>query len=58
MVQKHVEALKPDVVIGSIPKNVLQLCLKPPKEINKSCLASIEPTLANKLLPFQREGVW
>ncbi|XP_013103013.1 SWI/SNF-related matrix-associated actin-dependent regulator of chromatin subfamily A-like protein 1 [Stomoxys calcitrans] len=55
--QERVNNLKPDVVMGIIPKAVLNLCLAPPKQLDNSCLESLEPTLASKLMPFQREGV-
>ncbi|XP_037960873.1 SWI/SNF-related matrix-associated actin-dependent regulator of chromatin subfamily A-like protein 1 [Teleopsis dalmanni] len=57
LVQKKVADLKPDVVIGVIPKIVLHLCQMPPKELDRSCLSNIESTLADKLLPFQQEAV-
>ncbi|GBP14151.1 hypothetical protein EVAR_69261_1 [Eumeta japonica] len=57
LLQERISPLKPDVVIGVIPKSVMALRQAPPKTINKSCLESIEPTLANKLMPFQQDGV-
>ncbi|TMW50300.1 hypothetical protein DOY81_004620 [Sarcophaga bullata] len=57
LLQERINPLKPAVVIGVIPKNVMNLCQTPPKPINKSCLESIEPTLVEKLMPFQKEGV-
>lgn len=56
--QEHVNCLKPDVVMGVIPKAVLNLCMAPPKEMDMKCLESLEPILASKLMPFQKEGVW
>lgn len=58
LLQERINPLKPDIVIGVIPKTVLTLCQKPAKTLNKSCLESIEPTLAEKLMPFQQDGVW
>lgn len=58
LLQERINPLKPAVVIGVIPKNVMNLCQIPPKPMNKSCLESIEPTLVTKLMPFQQEGVW
>lgn len=58
LLQERINPLKPDVVIGVIPKAVLNLCLAPPKPMNRACLESIEPKLAEKLMPFQQEGVW
>ncbi|XP_055917964.1 SWI/SNF-related matrix-associated actin-dependent regulator of chromatin subfamily A-like protein 1 [Eupeodes corollae] len=57
LLQDRCAALKPYAVIGIIPKNILKLCQTPVKEPDPSCLASIEPTLVEKLLPFQKEGV-
>ncbi|XP_062127437.1 SWI/SNF-related matrix-associated actin-dependent regulator of chromatin subfamily A-like protein 1 [Drosophila sulfurigaster albostrigata] len=55
--QQHVGDMKPHVVIGSIPKKVMDLCQQTPKPLERSVLASIAPTLAEKLMPFQEEGV-
>jgi len=41
-----------------IPKKVQDLCRQPPTISERSVLASIEPKLADKLLPFQQDGVW
>lgn len=57
-IQQHVGDLKPYVVIGTIPKKVMDLCQKPPKPVERSVLASIGSTLAEKLMPFQEDGVW
>ncbi|XP_037811206.1 SWI/SNF-related matrix-associated actin-dependent regulator of chromatin subfamily A-like protein 1 [Lucilia sericata] len=57
LLQERINPLKPDVVIGVIPKAVLNLCQAPPRIINKTCLESIEPKLAEKLMPFQQDGV-
>ncbi|XP_055837389.1 SWI/SNF-related matrix-associated actin-dependent regulator of chromatin subfamily A-like protein 1 [Episyrphus balteatus] len=57
LVQDKCAGLKPYVVIGVIPKNIFKLCQTPVKEPDPSCLASIEPKLVEKLLPFQKEGV-
>lgn len=56
-IQDRCAGLKPYVVMGIIPKNILKLCETPPKEPDLSCLVSIEPKLVEKLLPFQKEGV-
>uniref|UniRef100_A0A1I8NRJ2 HARP domain-containing protein n=1 Tax=Stomoxys calcitrans TaxID=35570 RepID=A0A1I8NRJ2_STOCA len=55
--QDRVNNLKPDVKMGIIPQAVLNLCLAPPKQLDNSCLESLEPTLRSKLMPFQRIGV-
>ncbi|XP_018790706.1 PREDICTED: SWI/SNF-related matrix-associated actin-dependent regulator of chromatin subfamily A-like protein 1 [Bactrocera latifrons] len=57
LLQERVGGMKPDVSIGTIPKSVISVCRTPPVEIEHSCLSSIEPKLAQKLLPFQQEGV-
>ncbi|XP_054744005.1 SWI/SNF-related matrix-associated actin-dependent regulator of chromatin subfamily A-like protein 1 [Anastrepha obliqua] len=57
LLQSKVLLMKPEVVIGSIPKNVISVCRSPAVEVERSCLSSIEPKLAQKLLPFQQEGV-
>ncbi|EDW11434.1 SWI/SNF-related matrix-associated actin-dependent regulator of chromatin subfamily A-like protein 1 [Drosophila mojavensis] len=57
LLQQHVGDLKPNVVIGTIPKKVIDLCKQPAKPLERSVLASIEPKLAEKLMPFQEEGV-
>lgn len=57
-IQQHVGDLKPYVVIGTIPKKVMDLCQQPPKSVERSVLASIGSTLAEKLMPFQEDGVW
>ncbi|XP_017095746.3 SWI/SNF-related matrix-associated actin-dependent regulator of chromatin subfamily A-like protein 1 [Drosophila bipectinata] len=54
---KHTADLKPYVHMNSIPKKVIDLCQKPPTALDKSVLASIEPKLADKLMPFQQDGV-
>ncbi|XP_004524825.1 SWI/SNF-related matrix-associated actin-dependent regulator of chromatin subfamily A-like protein 1 [Ceratitis capitata] len=57
LLQERVSGMYPDVVIGTIPKSVISLCRAPAVETDRSCLASIEPKLAQKLMPFQQEGV-
>ncbi|XP_068141566.1 SWI/SNF-related matrix-associated actin-dependent regulator of chromatin subfamily A-like protein 1 [Drosophila tropicalis] len=57
LLQKHVSDLKPHVIIGTIPKKLLDLCQQPPVDPEWSVLASLEPSLNEKLMPFQREGV-
>lgn len=54
---EKVGSLHPQVVIGSIPKFVLNTLKTPPDEANVACLSAIEPTLADALLSFQKEGV-
>lgn len=58
LLQERVGGMKPDISIGIIPKSVITVCRTPPVDIERSCLSSIEPKLAEKLLPFQQEGVW
>lgn len=58
LLQQHVGDLKPHVVIGSIPKKVIDLCKRQAKPIERSVLASIEEKLVEMLMPFQEEGVW
>lgn len=55
--QERIGGLRPDVVIGALPKFVLNLLKSTPNEIDTICLSAIEPTLANALLSFQRDGV-
>ncbi|KAM8717805.1 hypothetical protein ACLKA7_004499 [Drosophila subpalustris] len=55
--QQHVGDLKPHVVIGTIPKKIIDMCQQTPKPLERSVLASINATLAEKLMPFQEEGV-
>ncbi|XP_067626189.1 SWI/SNF-related matrix-associated actin-dependent regulator of chromatin subfamily A-like protein 1 [Eurosta solidaginis] len=55
--QDIIEGMKPEIVIGTLPRSVISLCRAPTVELERSCLSSIEPKLAQKLLPFQREGV-
>ncbi|XP_036213935.2 SWI/SNF-related matrix-associated actin-dependent regulator of chromatin subfamily A-like protein 1 [Bactrocera oleae] len=57
LLQERVGGMKPDISIGIIPKSVITVCRTPPVDIERSCLSSIEPKLAEKLLPFQQEGV-
>jgi len=54
----HAADLKPHVHMVGIPKKVQDLCRQPPTVSERSVLASIEPKLADKLLPFQQDGVW
>ncbi|KAH8410144.1 hypothetical protein KR009_006836 [Drosophila setifemur] len=56
-VQTHTADLKPYIHMGSIPKKVLELCQQPPKVLEQSVLTSIEPKLADQLMPFQQDGV-
>lgn len=58
LLQTHAGDLKPNVHVNGIPKKVLDLCQKPPVVLERSVLASIEPKLADKLMPFQQDGVW
>ncbi|XP_017151905.2 SWI/SNF-related matrix-associated actin-dependent regulator of chromatin subfamily A-like protein 1 [Drosophila miranda] len=55
--ETHVANLKPNVTINTIPKKILDLCRQPPKTLERSVLASIEPKLADRLMPFQQDGV-
>lgn len=58
LVRERVGNLNPDVVIGTIPKFVLNLLKNNPEtETSHSYLSAIEPTLASALLSFQRDGV-
>lgn len=57
LVQQGVGSLKPNVVIGALPTFVLNLLKTAPTVIDTMCLSAIEPTLANALLSFQRDGV-
>uniref|UniRef100_A0A1A9WKM5 SWI/SNF-related matrix-associated actin-dependent regulator of chromatin subfamily A-like protein 1 n=1 Tax=Glossina brevipalpis TaxID=37001 RepID=A0A1A9WKM5_9MUSC len=57
LLQERILHLGPDIVFGSIPKAVFDICLSSTKEADKSCLISIEPTLSEKLMPFQEDGV-
>ncbi|KAH8402934.1 hypothetical protein KR222_000474, partial [Zaprionus bogoriensis] len=56
-IQQHVGDLKPHVLIGTIPKKVMDMCQEPPKPQERSVLASISSNLAEKLMPFQQDGV-
>ncbi|KAH8261845.1 hypothetical protein KR038_003597 [Drosophila bunnanda] len=55
--QLHAADLKPSVHVNGVPKKVLDLCQQPPVVLERSVLASIEPKLADKLMPFQQDGV-
>ncbi|XP_020806020.1 SWI/SNF-related matrix-associated actin-dependent regulator of chromatin subfamily A-like protein 1 [Drosophila serrata] len=55
--QLHAADLKPSVHVNGVPKKVLDLCQQPPVDSERSVLASIEPKLAEKLMPFQQDGV-
>ncbi|XP_058824216.1 SWI/SNF-related matrix-associated actin-dependent regulator of chromatin subfamily A-like protein 1 [Topomyia yanbarensis] len=58
LVQERVTALNPHVSIGPIPGFVLRFFTGNKRTIpNRSCLDAIDPTLANSLLEFQKEGV-
>ncbi|EDW04242.1 SWI/SNF-related matrix-associated actin-dependent regulator of chromatin subfamily A-like protein 1 [Drosophila grimshawi] len=57
LLQQHVGDLKPQVLLGTIPKKVIKLCQQPAKSLERSVLASIDEKLAEKLMPFQKEGV-
>lgn len=59
MVQERVTALNPHVTIGPIPAFILRIFGNPasrPKP-SRACLDAIEPSLAENLLEFQKEGV-
>ncbi|KAH8341602.1 hypothetical protein KR059_011636 [Drosophila kikkawai] len=55
--QLHTADLKPGVHVNGVPKKVLDLCQQPAVVSERSVLASIEPKLADKLMPFQQDGV-
>ncbi|XP_017043670.1 SWI/SNF-related matrix-associated actin-dependent regulator of chromatin subfamily A-like protein 1 [Drosophila ficusphila] len=55
--QTHAADLKPYVHMVGIPKKVISLCQQPPVVLERSVLASIEPKLADQLMPFQQDGV-
>ncbi|XP_062547959.1 SWI/SNF-related matrix-associated actin-dependent regulator of chromatin subfamily A-like protein 1 [Armigeres subalbatus] len=58
MVHERVTALNPHVSIGSIPNFVLRYFNGNPRpKLSRACLNGIEPSLANVLLEFQKEGV-
>ncbi|KAL9927954.1 SWI/SNF-related matrix-associated actin-dependent regulator of chromatin subfamily A-like protein 1 [Glossina fuscipes fuscipes] len=57
LLQERTLPLKPDVVVGSIPKAVFDLCLSSTGKADRSCLISIETSLCEKLMPFQQDGV-
>lgn len=58
LLHNQINSLKPYVIIGNIPKAVLNLCSSPPKLAEPICLESIEPALSSKLMSFQKDGVW
>lgn len=53
--------LKPDVTIGPLPKFILKIFANADDgnqlPANNSCLISLEPTITEALMHFQREGV-
>ncbi|XP_017116464.1 SWI/SNF-related matrix-associated actin-dependent regulator of chromatin subfamily A-like protein 1 [Drosophila elegans] len=55
--QTHTADLRPHVHLVGIPKKVLDLCQQKPLVSERSVLASIETKLADKLMPFQQDGV-
>ncbi|XP_039499895.1 SWI/SNF-related matrix-associated actin-dependent regulator of chromatin subfamily A-like protein 1 [Drosophila santomea] len=55
--ETHAADLKPYVHMVGIPKKVMDLCRQPPIVPERSVLASIEPKLADQLMPFQQDGV-
>lgn len=57
LVHERFENLKPNITIKHIPKKVIKLCTSEQKELNYSCLASLNHDIRESLLPFQREGV-
>lgn len=58
IVRERIGRLNPDVVIGTIPKFVLNLLKNSSEtETNYACLSAIEPTLTSALLSFQKDGV-
>uniref|UniRef100_A0A1B0G5L7 SWI/SNF-related matrix-associated actin-dependent regulator of chromatin subfamily A-like protein 1 n=1 Tax=Glossina morsitans morsitans TaxID=37546 RepID=A0A1B0G5L7_GLOMM len=58
LLQERTLPLKPDVAVRSIPKAVFDICLSSTGKADRSCLISIEPSLSEKLIPFQQDGVW
>lgn len=56
LVQERVSKLNPDVVIGALPKFVLNLFSQQPSKMELS-LSPIEKRLTDTLMPFQKEGV-
>uniref|UniRef100_A0A182K0M5 SWI/SNF-related matrix-associated actin-dependent regulator of chromatin subfamily A-like protein 1 n=1 Tax=Anopheles christyi TaxID=43041 RepID=A0A182K0M5_9DIPT len=56
--QERIATLNPHVVLGGIPKFVLQEFSTGPKaKPSQICLNAIEPSLVESLLSFQKEGV-
>lgn len=59
LVIQKVANLKPDVVIGTIPKHILNIFTRETTDIDVSeHIKAIEPNLLNVLMQFQKEGVW
>uniref|UniRef100_A0A182SEK0 Helicase ATP-binding domain-containing protein n=1 Tax=Anopheles maculatus TaxID=74869 RepID=A0A182SEK0_9DIPT len=55
---ERINALNPHVVLGPIPKFVMQEFASGPKpKPSRVCLNAIEPSLIESLLEFQKEGV-
>lgn len=57
LVQERVSSLNPDVVIGALPKFVLKLLSQPATTLSYECISALEPTLAEVLMHFQKQGV-
>lgn len=57
LVHERVALLNPDVVIGALPKFVIKLLSEPAKPFNFTCISSLEPTVGEALMNFQKEGV-
>lgn len=58
LVLEKVNQLNPEVVIGTLPKFILEVFRQPKTKLNFSCLLALEPVLSSVLMPFQNEGVW
>lgn len=58
LLQERIATLNPHVVLGGIPKFVMQEFASGPKpKPSRICLNAIEPSLVESLLAFQKEGV-
>ncbi|XP_053677789.1 SWI/SNF-related matrix-associated actin-dependent regulator of chromatin subfamily A-like protein 1 [Anopheles nili] len=56
--QERIATLHPSVVLGPIPTFVFRIFADGPKPpLSRVCLNAIEPSLVNRLLDFQKEGV-
>ena len=58
LLQERMDAMKPSITMGSLPKFLLNLFkIDKIDDNNASCLQSIEPKLSDALMEFQKEGV-